>query len=88
MDLFEKIQQQKQRYYKYTIQCIDAYLESDIEPLKNFLINLLKMDKGQVVLEDDFIPLVDAYKHHDTSTLLDLRRKFENEINDGYTPNE
>jgi hypothetical protein len=77
MDLCEKIKQSQYKYYQYTIQCIDAYLDNDVEPLQKFLSNLLKLDKGQIVLGDDFNILVDAYKTHDTSHLNYLRHKFD-----------
>lgn len=77
MDLSKKINERQYKYYQYTIQCIDAYLENDTEPLQYFLSNLLKLDKGNTVLGDDFNILVDAYKLHDVSHLNYLRHKFD-----------
>jgi len=77
MDLCEKINERQFKYYQYTIQCIDAYLNEDVEPFQKFLSNLLKLDKGYIVLGDDFNMLVDVYKTGDTSHLNYLRHKYE-----------
>lgn len=77
MDLSKKINERQYKYYQYTIQCIDTYLENDTEPLQYFLSSLLKLDKGNIVLGDDFNVLVDAYKTHDISHLNYLRHKFD-----------
>lgn len=77
MDLLEKIQKRQIMYYKYTVQCIDAYLNDDTEPLKNFLVGLSKLNKGELVLEKDFMPLVEAFKNHNVNILLYIKHKFE-----------
>ena len=77
MDLSKKINERQYKYYLYAIKCIDLYLEDNIDSLQYFLSSLLKLDKGYVVLGDDFNMLVDAYKTHDVSHLNYLRHKFD-----------
>ena len=77
MDLYQKIQQRQYKYNNYIIQCIDAYLEGDVEPLQTFLISLLKMEKGYTVLEDDFNILVDAFKRHDIILMEFIKSKLK-----------
>jgi hypothetical protein len=84
----KKINERQYKYYQYTIRCIDAYLSvdennlygrtgGDVESLQKFISNLSKLDRGNVVLGDDFSVLVDGYKNHDISNLNYLRHKFD-----------
>lgn len=75
--LTEKIRESQIRFFIYTIECIDLYLNGESDKLRNFISNILKLDKGCVIFDDDFYPLLNAFKDHDTTTLKYLRHKFE-----------
>ena len=78
MTLESKIIQRQINYYNYVIQCIDLYLQKNIEPLQTFLNNLSRLNKGKLVFGDDFILLIDAYKNDDVKILQHFVYKFEN----------
>lgn len=75
-----KIRESQIRFYTYAIECIDLYLNDETNKLKNFISNLLKLDKGYVIFEDDFNILLKALKEHDVSMFKYLRHKFECDI--------
>lgn len=75
MDLLERIKRSQIKYNEYTVQCIDAYLNDDKEPLSNFLVGLSRLNRGILVLGDDFQLLIDAFQKHDTNVLLYIKHK-------------